>query len=275
MIIRSADNGIDKGMTKFLGMIPPLARYTSNQGYPFIISWAHRLSGVLLVIFMGFHIFTLSFLATPGAYADKMKIYQMPFLEFLEWALAIPVIFHALNGGRLILYESFRCRRDDVLLKWVTGLTILYSGILAVLVLMGNQNVSPVFFWFITVSAALTTAYGLYARIRSTHHIWSWKLQRITGAFLLVMIPAHFLFMHLSPQVAKDVGQVTLRMQNVWIKLVDVALVASALYHGGYGLISILNDYAAAKELRVVGMAAIMATMIVAAWFGIKLIVLI
>lgn len=275
MIIRSSDNGIDKCMTKFPGMIPPLARYTRNLGTPFIISWAHRLSGVLLVIFMGFHLFTLSFLVTSGAYADKMKIYRLPFLEFLEWALAIPVIFHALNGGRLILYESFRCRRDDVMLKWVAGLTILYSGILAVLVLMGNQNVSPVFFWFIAVSAALTTAYGLYARIRDTHHIWSWKLQRITGAFLLVMIPAHFLFMHLSPQVAKDVGQVTLRMQSLWIKLVDVALVASALYHGGYGLISILNDYAASKELRTVGMAAVVTTMMVAAWVGIKLIVLI
>ena len=275
MIIRSSENGIDKNVTKLLEIIPPLARFTRNLGAPFLISWAHRLSGILLVIFIGFHIFTLSFLAAPDAYADKMKIYRLPVLAFLEWALAIPVIFHALNGGRLILYESFRCRRDDVLLKWVTGLTILYAGILGVLALMGNQDVSPAFFWFIAVSAALTTAYGLYARIRHTHHIWSWKLQRITGAFLLVMIPAHFLFMHLSPQVAKDVGQVTLRMQSMWIKLVDVALVSSALYHGGYGLISILNDYAASKELRAVGKAAIMAAMTVAAWVGIKLIVLI
>ncbi len=275
MIIHNSENGVDKNMTKLLEMIPPLARYTRNMGVPFIISWAHRLSGLLLVFFMGFHIFTLSFLATPGAYADKMKIYHLPVLSFLEWALAIPVIFHALNGGRLILYESFRFRKDDVLLKWVTGLTIIYTGILAVLMLTGNQNVSPVFFWFIAVSAALTTSYGLYTRIWDTHHIWSWKLQRITGAFLLVMIPAHFLFMHLNPQIAKDVGEVTLRMQNLWIKLTDVLLVASSLYHGGYGLISILNDYTASKELRAFGMAAIMAAIGIAAWFGLKLIVLI
>jgi succinate dehydrogenase hydrophobic anchor subunit len=89
------------------------------------------------------------------------------------------------------------------------------------------------------------------------------------------MVPAHFLFMHLNPQVAKDAGQVVLRLQNLWIKLVDMALLTSALYHGSYGLISILTDYAASKALRVVGMVAIIVAMMVAAWAGIKLIVLI
>jgi succinate dehydrogenase hydrophobic membrane anchor protein len=273
MTLHSSQNGIDTGVFRLLDRIPPLARTTRNRGLPFVICWSHRLSGVLLVSFIGFHIYTLSFLTVPGAYADKMKLYALPILAFIEWALAVPVIFHALNGGRLILYESFRFRRDDVLLKWVAGLTLLYAGILAVLMLMGNQNVSAVFFWVMAAAAALTSAYGLYARIWRTSHRWDWKLQRITGAFLLVMVPAHFLFMHLSPQVAKDAGQVVLRMQNLWIKLVDIALLASALYHGSYGLISILNDYAASKELRVVGMAAIIVAMMVAAWAGIKLIV--
>jgi succinate dehydrogenase hydrophobic anchor subunit len=275
MIVRSSVNGIDSGFFRLLYLIPALARCTRSRGLPFIISWAHRLSGVLLVVFVWFHIYTLSFLTSAGAYADKMKLYDLPVLTFIEWALAMPVIFHALNGGRLILYESFRFRGDDVLLKWVAGLTLLYAGILAALMLMGNQSVSAVFFWVMAAAAALTSAYGLYARIWRTPHRWSWKLQRVTGAFLLVMVPAHFLFMHLSPQVSKDAGQVVLRMQNLWIKLVDIALVASALYHGGYGLISILNDYGAAKAVRAVAMAAIVVAMMAAAWAGIKLIVLI
>jgi succinate dehydrogenase hydrophobic anchor subunit len=273
MALRSFANGIDSSVSKLLNGIPPLARYTRNRGGPFLISWAHRLSGVLLVIFIGWHIFTLSALTTPAAYADHMKLYQLPVLAFIEWALAIPVIFHALNGGRLILYESFRCRRDEMLLKWVTGLTLLYAGLLAVLMLMGNQNVSAVFFWLIAVSVALTAAYGLYSNIGHTAHAWTWKLQRITGAFLLVMIPAHFLFMHLGSQIAKDVGLVALRMQIPSIKLVDSALVVSALYHGGYGLISILNDYVGSKELRKVGAAAVIVVMLIAAGVGLKLIV--
>ena len=272
MMDRNSGNGIDTGFFRLLAIVPPLARCTRNRGLSFVVSWAHRLSGVLLVIFVWFHIYTLSFLMSAGGYADKMKLYDLPVLAFIEWALAIPVIFHALNGGRLILYESFRFRDDDVLLKWVAGLCILYAGILAVLMLMGNQTVSAVFFWLMTAAAALLAAYGLYARIGGTAHRSSWKLQRISGAFLLVMVPAHFLFMHLSPQVAKDAGQVMLRMQHLWIKLVDMALLASALFHGGYGLISILNDYAASKELRRVGMAAIIVAMMLGAWTGLKLI---
>jgi succinate dehydrogenase / fumarate reductase cytochrome b subunit len=273
MMDRNAGDRSETGLALLLGMIPPLARTTRNRGLPFVISWAHRLSGVLLVIFVWFHIYTLSFLTSAGAYSDKMKLYDLPLLTFIEWALALPVIFHALNGGRLILYESFRFRGDDVLLRWVAGLSILYAGILAVLMSMGSQNVSAVFFWLMGAAAASCAAYGLYARIRGTAHRPSWKLQRISGAFLLVMLPAHFLFMHLSPQVAKDTGQVVLRMQHLWIKLVDMALLVSALYHGGYGLISILNDYAASKGLRRVGMAAIIVAMMLGAWTGLKLIV--
>ncbi len=273
MAVRSPQTGIDTRISKLLNGIPPLARFTRSRGVPFVISWAHRLSGLLLVVFIGFHIFTLSALTTPAAYADKMKLYQLPVLAFIEWALAIPVLFHALNGGRLILYESFRCRRDDVLLDWAAGLTLLYAGLLALLMLLGNQNVSAVFFWLIAGSAAAAVAYALYARIGRTAHAWSWKLQRITGAFLLVMIPAHFLFMHLGPQMARDAGLVALRMQNPWIKLVDAALVLSAVYHGAYGLNSILNDYVGSKELRWVGSGAIIFVMTIAAVAGLRLIV--
>ncbi|MFO7667993.1 MAG: hypothetical protein R6V76_15380 [Desulfobacterales bacterium] len=275
MIIASSENGFNRSTARLLGIIPPIAGYVRNRGVPYLISWGHRLTGILMILFIGFHIFTLSFLSTPGLYADKMKLYSLPALAFLEWALAIPVIFHALNGGRLILYESFGCRRDDLLLKWGAGLLILYAGILAVLMLLGNQSVSPAFFWFLALSAALIAAYGLYSRIWNTRHAISWKLQRITGAFLFVMIPAHFIFMHLNPQVAGEAGQVTMRMQSIWIKLVDVVLVVSALYHGGYGLLSVINDYTASKKVRAAGMAAVTAAMSVAAWFGIKLILLI
>jgi len=273
MAFQSSENGIDPRILKLLNGIPALAYYIRNRGVSFAISWAHRLSGIFMVIFIGFHIFTLSALTTPAAYTDKMKLYQLPVLIFIEWALALPVVFHALNGARLVLYESFRCRNDQMLVNWVVGLTLLYAGLLAVLMLMGSQSVSAVFFWLVAVSVALTAAYGLYVRIGQTAHAWGWKLQRLTGTFLLVMVPAHFLFMHLGPQIAKDAGLVALRLQNPWIKLVDAALLLSALYHGGYGLNSILNDYIGSKELRVVGRGAIIFVMTIAAVAGLRLIV--
>ena len=273
MALNHSRNEIDPRLLKRMNAIPALARYIRNRGLSYAVSWVHRLTGVFMVMFLGFHIFTLSALTTPAAYTEKMKLYQLPVLVFIEWALALPVVFHALNGGRLILYESFRCRNDQRLLNWVVGLTLLYAGLLAVLMLMGSQSVSAVFFWLVAVSLAATAAYGLYTRIRATAHAWSWKLQRITGAFLLVMIPAHFLFMHLGPQIAKDAGLVALRLQNPWIKLVDAALVVSAVYHGGYGLISILYDYVGSKELRMIGCGAVVFVMTIAAVAGLRLIV--
>lgn len=258
-------------LLRIVNAMPLLARYSRNRGGAFIISWCHRLSGMLLVSFLWFHIYTLSSLSEPGSYESKMALYKVPILIFLEWALAVPVIFHALNGGRLILYESFRFRRDEVLLNWVGGLTLLYAVLLGALMVMGNQSVSPLFFWLAALSVGVTLAYGLYARIRLTSHKPTWKLQRLTAAFLLVLVPAHFLFMHLNPQVAKEAQEVVLRLQSPWIKLVDALLVLCALYHGGYGLISILHDYAASKRVRAAGIAAVVLVMAIAAWAGLKL----
>lgn len=273
MITERSSHG-EARLLRILNRMPLLARYSRNRGGAFIISWCHRLSGILLVSFLLFHIYTLSSLSAPGSYESKIALYKIPILTFLEWAFAVPVIFHALNGGRLILYESFLFRRDDILLNWVGGLTLLYTAVLAALMVMGDQSVSPVFFWLMALSGGLTLAYGLYARIRLTSHKLSWKLQRITAAFLLVMVPAHFLFMHMNPQVAKEAQEVVLRMQNPWIKLVDAVLVLSALYHGGYGLISILHDYAASKKVRTTGIAAILLVMAIAGWAGLKLLFL-
>jgi succinate dehydrogenase / fumarate reductase cytochrome b subunit len=271
-MVHHSSTAREAGWFGALSSVPLLARYSRNRGIPFIISWCHRLAGVVLVLFIWFHIYTLSFLAAPGAYESKMALYKIPLLAFLEWALAVPVIFHAVNGGRLILYESFGFRKDDRLLSWVAGLTLLYAAVLAALMLKADQSVSAFFFWLTALAGASILSYGLYAHIRRIPHRWGWKLQRITGAFLLVMLPAHFLFMHLSPEVAKDAGQVVLRMQSPWIKLVDVVLVACALYHGGYGLRSILDDYVGSKQLRAVGTTAIIAAMLVAAWAGLKLV---
>jgi succinate dehydrogenase hydrophobic anchor subunit len=79
--------------------------------------------------------------------------------------------------------------------------------------------------------------------------------------------------MHLNPQMAKDAGLVALRMQNPLIKLVDAALVLAAVYHGGYGLNSVLYDLVGRKELRWIGTGAIVFVMTIAAVAGLRLIV--
>ena len=93
MALNHSRNEIDPRLLKRMNAIPALARYIRNRGVSYAVSWVHRLTGVFMVMFLGFHIFTLSALTTPAAYAEKMKLYQLPVLVFIEWALALPVVF--------------------------------------------------------------------------------------------------------------------------------------------------------------------------------------
>ncbi len=81
-------------------------------------------------------------LETPSHYDTKMQIFSSPLFGFFEWLLAVPVIFHALNGGRLILYESFGNREDNAVIKWLSSFSALYLLFLGILMIAGNQSVS-------------------------------------------------------------------------------------------------------------------------------------
>jgi len=250
---------------------PFLSDTARSRGWHYVISWCHRISGVGLVVYLLFHIYTLSSLQTPAVYDGKMKLLAIPIVVFLAWLSCLPVVFHALNGGRLILYESFGNRNDETLIRWTFGLTALYAAVFGLLILMKSQNVSPFFFWVLFLLAALLAAYAVGARLWRSGHTLYWKLQRITGAFLLVAVPAHLMFSHLNPGVAHEAQAVILRMQSVFIKVVDIMLAVSALYHAGYGLFSIGADYIRTRSLRRLYTAAVAAVFAVFLFIALRL----
>ena len=251
--------------------IPFISFYANTRGWPFIIAWCHRISGLLLVGYLWFHIYTLLSLSSPPSYDAIMKFYGFFVFRILEWALAIPVIFHALNGGRLILYENFETRDDESLIRWLLWLSIFYIALLGALMLIGNQSVSAVFFWLIIFVAGLTLAYGVASKIWTTQNSLLWKLQRITGAYLLILIPAHMLFVHLNYAMAHEANTVVMRMQNHFIKAVDISLVVVVLYHAGYGLVSFVGDYLESRTLRMGLAALIFLVMLFFTLIGIRL----
>ena len=166
-----------------LEQIPWLNAYIKNRGWPYVLAWAHRVSGILLVLYVWFHIYTLSLLQTPDIFDSKMKFLKFFLFVFLEWLLAIPVIFHALNGGRLILYESYGNRKDTTAVRWVVFLTTLYLLLMGFLMILANQTVSPVFFWLCVLICAACLAYVVFTRTWNTQNRLAWKLQRISGGF--------------------------------------------------------------------------------------------
>jgi len=264
--------GTGSPVLSLLERLPLVSFYAKTRGWHYIICWCNRIAGLLLVIWLWLHIYFLAFLYTPSAYDGNMNIFRYFIFALLQWVLSLPVIFHAFNGGRLILYEIFGKRNDETMVRWMFGLSVLYMGLVGLLMIMGNQSVSPFFFWLLMFLTALICGYGVARRIWYSEHSIFWKLQRISGAFLLVMVPAHLLFMHLNPSIGMEASVIIERMQNWFIKAVDLVLVVAALYHGGYGLFSVLGEYLSSQILRR-GLVCVVAFItFIFAWIGIRLI---
>ena len=263
--------GAESPVLSLLERVPLVSFYAKTRGWHYIICWCNRIAGLLLVIWLWLHIYFLAFLYTPSSYDGNMKIFRYFIFAFLQWVLSLPVIFHAFNGGRLILYEVFGKRNDESMIRWMFGLSVLYIGVVGLLMIMGNQSVSPFFFWLLMLLTALICGYGVARKLWHSEHSIFWKLQRMSGAFLLVLVPAHLLFMHLNPSIGMEASVVIERMQNWFIKAVDLVLVVAALYHGGYGLFSVLSEYLPSQILRK-GLVCVVAFItIIFAWIGIRL----
>jgi succinate dehydrogenase / fumarate reductase cytochrome b subunit len=256
-----------------LNKIPYIAFYAHTRGWAFILSWGHRITGLLMVVYVWFHLITLSALSSPLDYDAKMALFSSPLIVFFEWLLAIPVIFHAVNGGRLMLFEIYGYRDDTAMIRWSFVVSAAYVCLLAVFMLLGNQSVSPIFFWLTVFIIAVICGYAFLARIWRLGHSPFWKFQRVSGVFLLVMIPAHFLFMHLNPAVGKDSAVIIARLQNFFVKIVDIAMVLAVVYHGGYGLFSVGKDYIVSRRLQILMTVLVAVVMVLSAWIGLKVII--
>lgn len=71
--------------------------------------WAyvlHRLSGVFLALYGILHIWIVSQATRgPEAFDRILRLFSQPYFVFLEWGLIGIVVYHVLNGLRLVLLE--------------------------------------------------------------------------------------------------------------------------------------------------------------------------
>ena len=88
-------------------------------------------------------------------------------------------------------------------------------------------------------------------------------------------MPAHLMLMHLQPGISQEAAMVIARIQNPFIKWIDLGMLFAMLYHGGYGLISITGDYIESKVLQNGLAALIFLTMAAFGWIGTRLAIMI
>lgn len=81
--------------------------------------------------------------------------------------------------------------------------------------------------------------------------IWGWLLQRVSAALLVLVLGIHLWVLHFADEAAVlSFAGTTIRLRSVSYLLVDCALLGVALYHGLYGLRSVLLDYVSGIRAR-------------------------
>src|ERR1700755_161153 len=89
------------------GRIPPPRRGSVYRGDAGMWSWvAHRITGVLTFFFLFAHVLDTALVrVSPESYDKVIDTYKNPFVNVMELGLCGAVLYHALNGLRIIAVD--------------------------------------------------------------------------------------------------------------------------------------------------------------------------
>lgn len=97
-------------------------------------SWAwilHRITGVALIAYLFLHVYSLSPLTQgEAAFNNKMEVYMTPFFMAVEWFLFAFVLFHSLNGLRIVLVDwadGAKYHKQLYRLSWILGIILFIA----------------------------------------------------------------------------------------------------------------------------------------------------
>jgi succinate dehydrogenase / fumarate reductase, cytochrome b subunit len=92
-------------------------------------SWlAHRVTGVAIILFLFAHVVDTALVGWgPGAYNRVVSVYHNPFIRLLELGLVAAVIYHALNGVRIMIID-FWPKASDFNRQLIYGTVALFAA---------------------------------------------------------------------------------------------------------------------------------------------------
>ncbi|MBU7596749.1 succinate dehydrogenase, cytochrome b556 subunit [Streptomyces sp. XM4193] len=84
--------------------MPAGTLYRGREG---MWSWvAHRVTGVLIFFFLLVHVLDTALVrVSPEAYDETIAVYKTPLVGLMEYGLVAAVLFHALNGLRVVAVD--------------------------------------------------------------------------------------------------------------------------------------------------------------------------
>lgn len=98
-------------------------RYRIRTG---MFAWMmHRLTGVGLVVYLIIHVWGLKSLSDPAAFNALIAKYHAPIYKVGEFGLLAAVVYHAINGLRIVLIDFLGWSPKQKKLFWTLGAVAL------------------------------------------------------------------------------------------------------------------------------------------------------
>ncbi|ORA08533.1 succinate dehydrogenase, cytochrome b556 subunit [Mycobacterium asiaticum DSM 44297] len=110
---------------------PPRTLY---RGDPGMWAWVlHRISGATIFFFLFVHVLDAAVLrVSPQTYNEVLSTYKTPIVGLMEYGLVAAVLFHGLNGIRVILIDFWsEGPRHQRTMLWIVAVAFLVPLVMA------------------------------------------------------------------------------------------------------------------------------------------------
>jgi succinate dehydrogenase / fumarate reductase cytochrome b subunit len=116
---------------------------TVYRGHEGQWSWLfHRVTGVAIILFLFAHIVDTAIVGWgPEAYNRVVSVYENPLIRVLELGLVAAVIYHALNGVKIMLIDFFPQLVRHIRVLGISTSAAFLASMAPITYIMGRQIV--------------------------------------------------------------------------------------------------------------------------------------
>jgi succinate dehydrogenase / fumarate reductase cytochrome b subunit len=114
---------------------------TPYKGHPGQWSWIlHRVTGVAIILFLFAHVVDTAVVGWgPEAYNKVIAAYENPIVRLLELGLVAAVLYHSLNGIKILLVDFFPSLTKHIRIMGIITITLFLASMAYVTWVMGGQ----------------------------------------------------------------------------------------------------------------------------------------
>jgi len=103
-------------------------------------SWLlHRVTGVAIILFLFAHVIDTAVVGWgPNAYNRVISVYEYSFVRLLELGLVAAVLYHAINGTKIMLIDFFPSLTRHIRKLGIASVSLFVASMVPVTWIMGK-----------------------------------------------------------------------------------------------------------------------------------------